>query len=76
MTNIIQMLEKSGEMGDMVTNLAFLSLLMLAKTMPGQITSFIRTFKLIDDESVDKVEELIEKIVKIIETGMLFLNYI
>ena len=74
MTNIIQMLEKSGEMGDMVTNLAFLSLLMLAKTMPGQITSFIRTFKLIDDESVDKVEELIEKIVKIIETGRLFLN--
>ena len=70
------MLEKSVEMGDMVTNLAFLSLLMLAKTMPGQITNFIRTFRLLDDEAVDKVEELIEKIVKIIETGRLFLNKI
>ena len=66
---VVQFLEKSGEVGDIVTNLAFLSLVMLAKTMPGQITGFIRTFKLMDGEAIDKVEELIEKIVKIIETG-------
>ena len=56
-------------MGDMVANMAYLSLIMMAKAMPGKITNIIRMFKLIDEESIDKVEELIEKIVEIMESG-------
>jgi len=64
-----EILTKSGLMGDTVTNMAFLGLVILAKTMPGQILHLVRTFKLIDNESVDKTEELIDSIIKIIETG-------
>jgi len=64
-----EILTQSGMMGDTVTNMAFLSLVMLAKTMPGQILKFIRTFRLIDEDALDKTEELIENIVKIIESG-------
>ena len=67
--NFPQILTKSGLMGDTVTNMAFLGLVILAKTMPGQILHLVRTFKLIDNESVDKTEELIDSIIKIIETG-------
>ena len=58
-----------------MTNMAFLSLVMLAKTMPGQILKFIRTFRLIDEDALDKTEELIENIVKIIESGKSFIHY-
>ena len=68
-SNFPQILTKSGLMGDTVTNMAFLGLVILAKTMPGQILHLVRTFKLIDNESVDKTEELIDSIIKIIETG-------
>ena len=62
-------LEKSGSVGDRVTNIAFVTWLIFARAMPSQMSKLVRTLKLFDEESIDKVEALIENIVSIIEQG-------
>ena len=62
-------LEKSGSVGDRVTNIAFVTWLIFARAMPSQMSKLVRTLKLFDEESIDKVEALIESIVSIIEQG-------
>ena len=55
----------------MIANVGFISLLMLAKMMPMKVLGLARSLKLVDDDTLDKVEELVEQIVRIMETGWL-----
>ena len=62
-------LEKSGSVGDRVTNIAFVTWLIFARAMPSHMSKLVRTLKLFDEESIDNVEALIESIVSILEQG-------
>ena len=42
---------------------------MLARLMPTQITKVVRTLQVLDDEVIDKLEEIIDTIVTTIESG-------
>ena len=43
----------------------------LAKNLPEQGFKLIRTYKLMDDEAITKIENMIENIIEIVESGEL-----
>jgi len=59
-----QILTGSGLMGLAVTRVPF----NLAKNLPEQVIRLMRTYKLMDEESVNKLEDLIENIIHIVES--------
>ena len=64
-----EVLESSGMVGDRVTNIAFVTVIMMAKMMPNQIGNMVRMLKIVDDEVIDQIEFLCDNIITIIETG-------
>ena len=64
-----EVLESSGIVGDRVTNIAFVTAIMMAKMMPGQIGNMVRMLKIVDDEVIEQIEDLCDNIITIIETG-------
>ena len=64
-----EVLETSGTVADHIANVAFVTLIMGAKLMPGQIAQAVKMLKILDDDIVDKFEEVVSSIVTIIENG-------
>ena len=62
-------LESSGIVGDRVTNIAFITAIMMAKMIPGQIGNIVRMLKIVDEDVIEMIEDLCDNIIKIIETG-------
>lgn len=61
--------EKGGDVGDKITNFAFVSLMMVARLMPAQITKIVSALGIIDDETLEKVGTVIESIISTLEDG-------
>ena len=64
-----EVLEISGMVGDRVTNITFVTAIMMAKMMPGQIGNIVRMLKIVNDEIIKQIEDLCDNIFTIIETG-------
>ena len=64
-----ELFEKGGDVGDKITNFAFVSLMMVARLMPTQITKIVSALGLLDDETVEKVETVIDSIITTLEDG-------
>ena len=64
-----EVLESSGMVGDRVTNIAFVTAIMMAKMMPGQIGNMVRMLKIVNDEVIEQIEDLCDNIITIIEGG-------
>ena len=50
-----EVLESSGMVGDRVTNIAFVTAIMMAKMMPGQIGNMVRMLKIVNDEVIEQI---------------------
>ena len=64
-----EVLESSGMVGDRVTNITFVTAIMMAKMMPGQIGNIVRMLKIVNDEIIKQIEDLCDNIFTILETG-------
>ena len=64
-----EVLEQSGVVGDKITNIAYVSIMIMAKVLPSRIGNVLRMLNLFDEEAVSKFEDLVDNIVTIIETG-------
>ena len=47
----------------------FITAIMMAKMIPGQIGNIVRMLKIVDEDVIEMIEDLCDNIIKIIETG-------